>query len=147
MTDDYYGKNLFGETVDVGMEEADDELDLGDKDDKRFNIFLLTDAVGVRDKRNAWIIYRRAIASGMSAEEIFWRVMWVVKSMLLASRTKDSGETDMKPFPYNKAKSFLKDWKREELEALSEKLVVGYHEARRGRGEIETLLEKAILAL
>lgn len=30
---------------------------------------------------------------------------------------------------------------------LSERLVVGYHEARRGKGEIETLIEKTILSL
>ena len=67
--------------------------------------------------------------------------------MLVAARTKNVGETDMKAFPYNKAKSFLKNFKSSELEKLSENLVTGYTLARRGEGEIETLIEKIILRL
>lgn len=146
--DEYYGKNLFGERVDVGLkEEPEDEIDLGEKEDKRFNIFQLTDAISARDKRNAWVIYQRALSSGMVADEIFWRVMWGVKSLLLSAKAKEVGETGLNPFVYKKAKANLRNWKTEELENLSESLVVGYHEARRGKGEIETLLEKTILKL
>jgi len=67
--------------------------------------------------------------------------------MLLAGCTKSAEEADMKPFPYSKAKSFLKNFKPNELEKLSEALVVGYHQARRGEEEIETFIEKTILSL
>jgi len=53
----------------------------------------------------------------------------------------------MKTFPYNKAKGFLKNFKLEEIERLSEDLVIGYHLARRGEGEITTLIEKILLKL
>jgi len=147
-------KNLFGEPVSAedffGGERQglkDDSQGLALKSRGEFNIFSLTDAIGRRNKREAWALYQKALASGMVPEEIFYRVFWQVKTMLLAGRTKSAEETDMKAFPYNKAKSFLKNFKPGELEKLSEKLVVGYHQSRRGIGEIETLLEKIILGL
>jgi DNA polymerase III delta subunit len=147
MTEEYYGKNLFGETVNVGFEEAeeDERFALAPKE-REFNIFQLTDALSARDKRNAWIIYERALASGMAADEVYWRVMWGVKALLLASKT-DAESSGLNPFVYKKAKANLRNWKTEELEKLSETLVLGYHDARRGIGEIETLIEKTLLNL
>jgi DNA polymerase III delta subunit len=145
--DEFYEKNLFGESVNIGIEEPEDEADLGEREDNRFNIFQLTDAIGARDKRNAWMIYRKALASGMNAEEIFWRVMWGVKALLLASKAKSAEESGLNPFVYRKSKSFLKNWKDEELETLSKNLVEGLHESRRGVVEVETMLEKWVLTL
>lgn len=139
-----YSANLFGEAVSE-EEEISEAVSVAAR--SSFNIFLLTDAIGARRRRDAWVLYERALFEGMIAEEIFWRVVWIVKSMILASRTSSCKETDMKEFPYRKAKEFSKNFKKEELEKLSEELVVGYHQARRGAGEIETLLEKLILNL
>src|SRR3989338_6056678 len=137
-------KNLFGEQV--AEEEILEEKPL-EKSSSTFNIFALTDAIGGRNKREAWMLYRKALASGQVPEEIFYRIFWQVKTMLLACCTKSAEEADMKPFPYSKAKSFLKNFKPNELEKLSEALVVGYHQARRGEEEIETFIEKTILSL
>jgi hypothetical protein len=146
MTDEFYGKNLFGEQVNFGLDEEYLDAPLSPKE-KEFNIFALTDAIGSRDKRNAWMIYERALASGMVADEIFWRVMWGVKALLLSAKTESAEESGLNPFVYKKNKSFLKNWKVEELENLSESLVVGYHNARRGIGEMETMIEKVLLNL
>jgi hypothetical protein len=70
-----------------------------------------------------------------------------VKTLLTAQKTNSVAETDMKPFPYNKAKSSLKNFKPGELEQMSEALVLGYHAVRRGEGEMETLVEKMLLRL
>ncbi|MEK7662102.1 MAG: hypothetical protein AAB355_01195 [Patescibacteria group bacterium] len=137
-------KNLFGENI--ALEENLEEKSL-EKSSSAFNIFALTDAIGGRNKREAWVLYRKALASGMVVEEIFYKIFWQVKSMLLANRTKSAEEADMKTFPYNKAKSFLKNFSTSELQNLSENLVVGYHQARRGEEEIETFLEKIILEI
>lgn len=146
MTDDFYKSNLFGETVNVGLveEEEAEEVKAARND---FNIFALTDAIGARDKRHAWMIYRQALASGMVADEIYYRVMWGVKSLLLAAKTKSAEEAGLNPFVFRKSQGFLKKWKVEELESLSERLVVGYHDARRGIGEMETMIEKVLLGL
>ncbi|MDO8569342.1 MAG: hypothetical protein Q7R89_00945 [bacterium] len=153
MTEEFYHKNIFGNVIDMNLagEERSDlntnskGLTLGSRPE--FNIFAFTDAVGARQKKQAWIIYRKALSAGISAEEIFYKLVWQIKSMLIASKTKNVGETDMKAFPYNKAKSFLKNFKSGELEVLSERLVIGYYLARRGEGEIETFIEKTLLGL
>ncbi len=148
MTDEFYHKDIFGTVVDVNLGVVDEEeKPLIDKKGKEFNIFALTDALGGRNKKEAWILYQKALAAGVSAEEVFFKLVWQVKSMLIASKTKTVGETDMKPFPYNKAKSFLKNFKPGELEKLSEDLVTGYILARRGKGEVETSVEKLLLGL
>jgi len=149
MIDEFYHKDIFGAVVDVNLgliEEDEDKLPL-DKKGREFNIFALTDALGARDRKRAWILYQEALGAGVSAEEVFFKVVWQIKSMLIASKTKNVGETDMKPFPYSKAKSFLKNFRTSELQNLSEALVTGYYKARRGEGEVETLVEKILLGL
>ena len=112
-----------------------------------FNIWALTDAIGARKKRDAWVLYQKALAAGLVPEEVFYKLVWQTKTMLIASKTKSAAEADMKLFPYNKAKSFLKNFQPGELEKFSEDLVLGYHLARRGEGEIGTLVEKTLLKL
>lgn len=140
-----YAANLFGEKVKAPKETEEDLI--GPKARAEFNIFALTDAIGARKKRDAWVLYQKALASGMAPEEVFYKLVWQAKTMLVAKNTKSVAETDMKPFPYNKAKGFLKNFKEGEIEELSESLVEGYHQARRGEGEIETLVEKTLLKL
>lgn len=149
MEEEFYHKDLFGTVVDINLSEVeeDDEKLPVDKRGREFNIFALTDALGARDRKRAWIIYQEALAVGLSAEEVFFKIVWQVKSLLIASRTKSVAETDMKAFPYSKAKGYLKNFKPGELEQLSENLVTGYYKARRGEGEVETLVEKTILGL
>lgn len=140
-----YGQNLFGETV-TAMAEKEEDM-IGPKARGEFNIFAFTDAIGNRNKREAWVLYQKALASGMVAEEIFFKVFWQVKTMLLASRTRSAEEADMKAYPYSKAKGFLKNFKEGELEKFSEDLIRGYHEVRRGNEETETFVEKMLLKL
>ena len=146
MEEEFYHQDIFGTIVDVNRAVEDEESDLvGKKSLPDFNVFAFTDALAERNKKQAWILFQKALLAGVSAEEMFFKAVWIVRTMLLASRTKDFTETDMKVFPYNKAKRSLKNWKAGELESLSEKFVIGYHEARRGNAEIETMLEKILL--
>jgi hypothetical protein len=147
MSDDFYHKNIFGEIVDIDFDLPEEEEEQIKAKKSDFNIFALTDAVGARNKKDAWILYQKALASGMVADEIFWRIVWIVKSMLITTKTKSHTETDMKEFPYKKAKGFAKNFSKEELINLSEELVIGYHNARRGIGEIDSVIEKMILKL
>lgn len=148
MTDEFYHKDIFGAVVNINLGDIEDEESLPlDNKGKEFNVFALTDAFGSRNKKEAWVLYQKALSLGVSADEIFFKLFWQVKSMLLAGRTKSAEEVDMKNFPYNKAKGFLKNFKPEELEKLSEDLVIGYHKARRGEGEMTTMVEKILLKL
>ncbi len=145
--EEFYGKNLFGETVNVSMKEEEEKDLIGPRARSDFNIFALTDAIGSRNKREAWMLYHKAIASGMVPEEIFYKVLWQVKTMMLANKTNTPEEADMKSYPYQKAKGFLRNFKSRELEKLFSNLIKGYHEVRRGNEETETFVEKTLLSL
>lgn len=144
--EEFYGTNLFGEKVETKKGEEEKDL-IGVKPRAEFNVFALTDAVGSRNKREAWVLYQKALSLGLAPEEFFYKVVWQVKTMLLASKTQTALEADMKPYPYSKAKGFLRNFKPGELEELSLKMVRGYHEARRGNEEMETFVEKTLLRL
>ena len=141
-----YLKNLFEEKP-APEERSDLNTDSQGPTSGEFNIFALTDAVGARKKRDAWVLYQKALAIGLAPEEVFYKIQWQVKTMMLASKTKSAAEAEMKPFPYNKAKGFLKNFQTSELINLSTDLVQGYHQVRRGVGEMETFVEKMILKL
>jgi len=147
MDSEFYHKDIFGEVIDLDLLEEEAESDIGKKAGPDFNIFTLTEALATRDKKNAWILYRKALAAGLVPEEVFWKLVWQVKSLLLAKNTKTAEEAGMKSFPYSKSKSALKNWQEGELEKLSEKLVIGYHECRLGKEEMETFIEKILLGL
>lgn len=144
--EEFFQRDIFGNLIKVVLET--EEVDaIGPQARSDFNVFALTDAIGARKKRDAWVLYQKALASGMVAEEIFYKLVWQIKTMLIATKTKSVSETDMKDFPYNKAKSFLNNFKPGEIEKMSEDLMLGYHRARRGETEIETLVEKTLLRL
>ena len=112
-----------------------------------FNIFALTDALGERDRKKLWVLLQKAYFNGQIAEEIFWRLSWMVKTMLLASQTKTAEEAGMKEYPFKKAVLYAKNYRKEELINLSEQFIKLYHDNRRGITEFNLGLEKLVLSL
>ena len=114
-----------------------------------FNVFALTDAFGRRDRKRLWIEFRKAVSREGNDDGFFMYVnsmlFWQVKSMLLALLSKNPTEAGMKPFTYQKAKTFLKNYTKEELEKLSSKLMELPHDAHRGIGDLEIGLERLVL--
>lgn len=111
-----------------------------------FNRFALPDALGKRDRKLVWVLYQKALRSGMVEEEIHGLLFWQIKSMLLA--VSGSAESSgLKPFVYSKARLAAAHYSREELLGMSEKLVTLYHDARRGKCEMETALERFVLGV
>lgn len=107
-----------------------DEKALTEKENKKndeLNIFEIANALARRNKKEIWVLYRQLIDSGKVAEEIHGVLFWKAKTMLLAGGT------------YN--------WKDRELLKFIDELVTVYHEARRGRHELETGLEALILGI
>ena len=147
MQEEFYHKNIFGEQVDVSFAEPAEEKSPINKKQGYFPGFAFTDAISERNKKEAWIQYQRELASGLVAEQLFWSVTKQIKNLLLAKRTNSAVEADLNPFVYKKLKASVSNFKAGELEKLSEKLVIGYHQARRGKGEIDMLIEKTLLSL
>jgi len=110
-------------------------------------LFSLTDSFGSRDKKQTWIKYRDAINGGASAEEIHGVLWWYIKTLYLALITKDETEAGMKPYPYNKAKRAVKNFKKEEIEERMQSLINIYHDAHLGKVNFENELETFILSL
>ena len=122
----------------------------GGRPKKEFNIFSLTDAFAARDRRSLWVIYQKALAADLAPEEIFWKFVWQVKMMLLATRGAEAltaEATGINPYVFKKATQGAKNFKNEELADLSKLLTRLYHEARRGNGEVGNELERLILSL
>lgn len=114
---------------------------------KDFNVFVLTDALGARDKKRLWLLYQDAIFSGMEPEEIHRLFFWQVKALLAAQNSKGATDAGLNPFVYKKAFGFSKNFTKEELRVMSSNLVTLYHEARRGGVEFDIALERFVLSV
>lgn len=112
-----------------------------------FNIFILTDALGQRDRKNLWVLYTKAKMEEKADEEIHGILFWQVKAMLLAQKSKNASEAGLKPFVYDKSRRMAANFKSGELEKISMKLVSMYHDAHRGLCDFSDALEKFALEL
>ena len=88
------------------------------------NAFALANAFGARNKKETWLLYRKAINAGEAPEALHGMLFWKVKTMLLSD---GSG------------------WREDELMVVMDKLVTIYHDSRRGVHELETGLETMLL--
>jgi DNA polymerase III delta subunit len=115
---------------------------------EKIDFFEFADALGRRDKKDLWVLYQDALAEQVPAEEVHGIFFWQIKSMLLAKKCKTPAEANMKPYPFQKAREYARNYKKDsELENLAGKLVFMYHEAHRGNADFYIALEKFILEL
>lgn len=111
-------------------------------------LYSLTDAVGARDRRASWTILQEATESGLSAEEIFWKLVWQMKHMLVACDKGATPEnTGMSAYPLQKARTMLKNFSHGELCQKFRDLLTLYHDARRGVCDLPTGVELFVLTL
>ncbi len=111
---------------------------------KPFQIFDLANSLGMRDKKNLWLGYQKALHEGIAAEEVHSILMWQMKTML---QVLVGATDDIKPFVLGKAKTFLTKYSPVEIRDLSFKLISLYHDSRRGLVDFNKGLEKIILGL
>ncbi len=114
---------------------------------KDFNIFAISDAIGKRDKKELWALYRKAVELEIPSEETAGILFWQIKSMILSSESGNANEAGLNPFVYSKSKNYAKNFKEGELKDISSKLIALYHDAHRGIGEFEIDLERFVLSL
>lgn len=114
---------------------------------KEFSPFSLADAYGARDKKKLWANFHKALKNNLSVEEIHGLLFWQVKNILIAKNAKSLGESGLGPFPFQKAKSFSRNFTEDELKKHSSLLVDIYHSSRKGLTELPVGLEKFILQI
>ncbi|MFA5736653.1 MAG: hypothetical protein WCX70_00415 [Candidatus Paceibacterota bacterium] len=112
-----------------------------------FNIYSIVDAFATRDKNEAWTLYEEALLSGVTPEDVLWKIIWQVQNMLLVKRTENEKELNLKPFVLGKTKRVAQKFEIEELEKLSSELVDLYHETYLGSEEFEFGLERILLGV
>ena len=105
--------------------EKTQEFILPEKKKEEYNAFALADALGKRDRKNLWVLYRKAIDKGEAPEALHGMMFWKVKTMLVGG--------------------FVGAYSKEELYTLADRLVTVYHDSRRGVHELETGVEGVIL--
>lgn len=112
-----------------------------------FNIFAVADALGARDRQALWLTYHRALLAGASASEVFWKLTWQVKNMLLVNQTEDITKTGLKPFVANKTLRASRNYSLAELKNLQEQLTRLYHQTFPESDEFNFGLEKILLTI
>lgn len=98
-----------------------------------FNIFSITYAFALRDRKKLWLLLREAAGKEVAPEAIAGILHWKVRDMIV----KGEG----RPHPG------IGGFSKEELVRLSASIVTLYHESHRGAGDLELLLEKFALTL
>lgn len=116
---------------------------------KEFNVFGLTDAFGMRDKKESWVHIAKAWRNGKSAEELHGILFWQVKNMLLIKKSGGISATTLglNPFVHKKAEAAAKKFTEEELEAMSSKLASVLYESRRQGSDSQIALEQFVLSV
>jgi len=119
----------------------------GSFDTSDFNIFDLATCFGNRNKKDLWVLYQKTKIKNIPPEEVSGIIFWQLKVMFQVLGSQNASQSGLKPFVFNKAKGYLKNYSEKELKKMSSDLVSIYHEARRGGLEFDLALEKFILDL
>lgn len=114
---------------------------------KEFNVFSLTDALLLRDKKALWMLLHDAWKAGKTSEEIIGTLIWQMKMLRLCEVAKSAEEAGQKPFVYSKAKRALANFKPGEVQSLFRGLVLLYHEGHGGVRTMDRALEAWVLQL
>lgn len=110
--------------------------------------FALADAVGKKDRKSAWVLYRKAITHGAAPQEICGTLVWQMRLIVLAHMTENSGEAGVGDFPFKKAQSFRKYHTLSEAKKLLTRFLGIYHfDPDMNVRNTETALEKVLLTL
>lgn len=120
---------------------------------EKYNPFQICDAVASRDRKTSWILLQKALLNGVPAEEVFWKIVWQIKNLLMIKRLAVfphltlEKETKLHPFVIKKNLYSIRNFTQEELNQLSWNLVELYHKIRKGQAEFEIGLEKILISL
>ncbi|MEA1929522.1 MAG: hypothetical protein U9M92_01375 [Patescibacteria group bacterium] len=111
------------------------------------NPFALTNAFGDRDRKKTWVKLQKALYGGETPEQIFWRLSWQIKTMLLVKKSAGAKLKSLKPFVLQKTSRQVAKFEVEELEQFSNKMIALWHDSRRGLSDFGLGLEQLVLSL
>ena len=116
-----------------------------------YNPFAICDAFAEKNKAKAWTIYQQALRQGIPDEEVFFKIIWQIKNLLLVKKLMNAGvsnvakETGLHSFVAGKAIKAAQKFSEEELINYSYEMLKIYHEKRRGESELPIEFEKLLI--
>ena len=144
------GSDLWGASKEIEKYSLG-SLTAKQEEDTPYNPFAICDAFAGKNKTKTWTIYQQALRQGIPAEEVFFKILWQVKNLLMVKKLMNAGianiakETGLHAFVASKATKAAKNFSEEELINYSYKMLKIYHEERRGAGELEIEFEKLLI--
>ena len=118
-----------------------------------YNPFAICDAFAEKNKTKVWTIYQQALRQGIPDEEVFFKILWQIKNLLLVKKMMNAGvanvskETGLHSFVAGKAIKAAQKFSEEELINYSYEMLKIYHKERRGESELPIEFEKLLISL
>lgn len=118
---------------------------------EKYNPFAICDAIAEKNGSRAWILFQRAVFAGAPAEEVFYKVVWQVKNLLLIKKLSNvpkidiAKESGLHPFVARKTIYASQFFTEKELDDFSFALVKLYHNTRKGLTDLSSGLERLLL--
>lgn len=154
-----YGSDLWKAEKEIEKSEVMEGKEVADGELARnagvggFNIFAICDAVAAKDRKQAWVAVNKALMSGLTIEEIFYKVQWQIKNLLIlknliAAKVADLAKaTGWHPFVLKKTMAAAGKFTDEELSRHSFSLVKLFHDSRWGNEDMAIGLEKFLIGM
>jgi hypothetical protein len=119
---------------------------------ERVDLFALTDAVGARRAKDAFLLYEDALIKGASADEVHPLLWWQLKNIYLVKTLKQQSlaaaeAIGIKPYPFKKALAYSEKFEEKELKQMLKELVDMFHIARTSGTELEFGILKFLLKI
>lgn len=120
-----------------------------------YNPFELADFFARKEGRSAYFTFHKNISNGVLPEEMFWKLWWQIKTLLLVLNYKESGlnnfqikgSTGLHPYVIQKSISALAKFSRAELEKIWDELFLMWYESRLGVSDLSFRIEQFLLSV
>lgn len=116
------------------------------------NLFTAVDAIFEGTSRRAWVALQDFFYRGGSAEELFWKLMWQAKNIIIMKQLSDAGldaasESGLHPFVAKKSLRFGERLECAALCAWWEELIGSLHDSRLAGNDMRAVIERAVFRL
>lgn len=120
-----------------------------------YNSFELADLFASKKPREAYFCFHKNLSEGVSAEEMFWKIWWQVKTLLGVSSHKEYGlnnfqikqKTGLHPYIVQKSLSALSRFGRKDLEKIWNEMFSLWRGSRLGENDLKSGLSAILLRL
>lgn len=100
-----------------------------------------------KDKKRAWELYVSRIRHEAAPEETCGTLIWQYKMISLAHLSKSADDVGASPYAFSNAKRLAAKVSKDEAMNVMKNLISMYHDAHRGKMDLEAGIEKFVLSL